>query len=105
RRRLPGLQAEWLGRAAPLRSGESARPPHQRHRPQRVERLRLRTWPDPARHDALRDRRYSLAAERRSAFPEPVLMKFSYSWIRSLVDGLDVPAEALERLITMKTAE
>jgi phenylalanyl-tRNA synthetase beta chain len=32
-------------------------------------------------------------------------MKFSYSWIRSLVDGLDVPAEALERLITMKTAE
>jgi phenylalanyl-tRNA synthetase beta chain len=32
-------------------------------------------------------------------------MKFSYSWIRSLVDGLDLPAEALERLITMKTAE
>ena len=32
-------------------------------------------------------------------------MKFSYNWIRSLVDGLDVPAEALERLITMKTAE
>src|SRR5580658_3909186 len=32
-------------------------------------------------------------------------MKFSYGWIRSLVDGLDVPAEALERLITMKTAE
>jgi phenylalanyl-tRNA synthetase beta chain len=32
-------------------------------------------------------------------------MKFSYSWIRSLVDGLDIPAEALERLITMKTAE
>src|SRR5580658_592254 len=32
-------------------------------------------------------------------------MKFSYSWIRSLVDGLDVPAESLERLITMKTAE
>ena len=32
-------------------------------------------------------------------------MKFSYSWIRSLVDGLDTPAEALERLITMKTAE
>ena len=32
-------------------------------------------------------------------------MKFSYSWIRALVDGLDVPAEALERLITMKTAE
>jgi phenylalanyl-tRNA synthetase beta chain len=32
-------------------------------------------------------------------------MKFSYSWIRSLVDGLDMPAETLERLITMKTAE
>src|ERR1035441_5854654 len=32
-------------------------------------------------------------------------MKFSYSWIRSLVDGLDMPAEALERLITMRTAE
>ncbi len=32
-------------------------------------------------------------------------MKFSYSWIRSLVDGLDVPAQSLERLITMKTAE
>jgi phenylalanyl-tRNA synthetase beta chain len=32
-------------------------------------------------------------------------MKFSYSWIRSLVDGLDVSAESLERLITMKTAE
>ena len=32
-------------------------------------------------------------------------MKFSYNWIRSLVDGLDVPAESLERLITMKTAE
>ncbi len=32
-------------------------------------------------------------------------MKFSYNWIRSMVDGLDVPAESLERLITMKTAE
>ena len=32
-------------------------------------------------------------------------MKFSYSWIRGFVDGLDLPAEALERLITMKTAE
>jgi phenylalanyl-tRNA synthetase beta chain len=32
-------------------------------------------------------------------------MKFSYSWIRSFVDSLDIPAEALERLITMKTAE
>jgi len=32
-------------------------------------------------------------------------LKFSYSWIRGFVDGLDVPAEALERLITIKTAE
>jgi phenylalanyl-tRNA synthetase beta chain len=32
-------------------------------------------------------------------------MKFSYNWIRTFVDGLDVPAETLERLITMKTAE
>ncbi|HKD05227.1 MAG TPA: phenylalanine--tRNA ligase subunit beta [Bryobacteraceae bacterium] len=32
-------------------------------------------------------------------------MKFSYNWIRDCVDGLDVPAEALERLITTKTAE
>jgi phenylalanyl-tRNA synthetase beta chain len=32
-------------------------------------------------------------------------VKFSYNWIRGFVDGLDVPAEALERLITMKTAE
>jgi len=32
-------------------------------------------------------------------------VKFSYNWIRGLVDGLDVPAAALERLITMKTAE
>jgi len=32
-------------------------------------------------------------------------MKFSYNWIREFVDGLDVPAQSLERLITMKTAE
>jgi phenylalanyl-tRNA synthetase beta chain len=32
-------------------------------------------------------------------------MKFSYNWIREFVEGLDVPAQALERLITMKTAE
>ena len=32
-------------------------------------------------------------------------MKFSYNWIRELVDGLDCAAERLERLITMKTAE
>ncbi len=32
-------------------------------------------------------------------------MKFSYGWIREFVDGLDTPADKLERLITMKTAE
>jgi phenylalanyl-tRNA synthetase beta chain len=32
-------------------------------------------------------------------------MKFSYNWIREFVPGLDAPAAALERLITMKTAE
>ncbi len=32
-------------------------------------------------------------------------MKFSYNWIREFVEGLDVEAASLERLITMKTAE
>jgi phenylalanyl-tRNA synthetase beta chain len=32
-------------------------------------------------------------------------MKFSYNWLRELVDGLDTPPEELERLITLKTAE
>lgn len=32
-------------------------------------------------------------------------MKFSYNWIGELVEALDCPAEPLERLITMKTAE
>src|ERR1051326_261438 len=32
-------------------------------------------------------------------------MKFSYNWIREMVPGLDVEANALLRLITMKTAE
>ncbi|MBI3470486.1 MAG: phenylalanine--tRNA ligase subunit beta, partial [Candidatus Solibacter usitatus] len=32
-------------------------------------------------------------------------MKFSYNWIRELVDGLDLAPLDLERLITMKTAE
>ena len=32
-------------------------------------------------------------------------MKFSYNWLREFVKGLDAPAETLERLITMKTAE
>ncbi len=32
-------------------------------------------------------------------------MKFSYNWIRELVDGLDCAPGPLERLITMKTAE
>lgn len=32
-------------------------------------------------------------------------MKFSYSWIREFVDGLDCAPGALEKLVTMKTAE
>jgi phenylalanyl-tRNA synthetase beta chain len=32
-------------------------------------------------------------------------VKFSYNWINELVDGLDVDAHELSRLITMKTAE
>jgi phenylalanyl-tRNA synthetase beta chain len=32
-------------------------------------------------------------------------MKFSYNWIRELVDGLDADPKALERWITIKTAE
>jgi phenylalanyl-tRNA synthetase beta chain len=32
-------------------------------------------------------------------------VKFSYNWLCSFVEGLDAPAESLERLITMKTAE
>src|SRR5215471_9329087 len=32
-------------------------------------------------------------------------MLFSYNWIRELLTGLDVEPAALERLITMKTAE
>jgi phenylalanyl-tRNA synthetase beta chain len=32
-------------------------------------------------------------------------MKFSYQWLREMVEGLDVQATELERLITLKTAE
>jgi len=32
-------------------------------------------------------------------------MKFSYNWISELVDGLDLPAAEIGRLITLKTAE
>jgi phenylalanyl-tRNA synthetase beta chain len=32
-------------------------------------------------------------------------MKFSYNWLRELVDGLQTPARELEQLITMKSAE
>ena len=45
-----------------------------------------------------------LAAVARASYHENS-MKFSYNWIRDFVDGLDTPAQALERLITMKTAE
>lgn len=32
-------------------------------------------------------------------------MKFSYNWLRELVDGLEIPPRDLMRLITLKTAE
>lgn len=32
-------------------------------------------------------------------------MKFSYNWLREMVDGLDTPARELEHLLTTKTAE
>jgi phenylalanyl-tRNA synthetase beta chain len=32
-------------------------------------------------------------------------MKFSYNWLREMVEGLDTPPRDLERLITIKTAE
>lgn len=32
-------------------------------------------------------------------------MKFSYNWLRELVDGLDAPPDEVMRLITLKTAE
>src|SRR6185295_10039455 len=32
-------------------------------------------------------------------------MKFSYNWLRELVDGLHTPPQELERLITIHTAE
>src|ERR1019366_2581633 len=32
-------------------------------------------------------------------------MKFSYHWLREMVDGLDTPPKNLARLITLKTAE
>src|SRR5579883_3553311 len=32
-------------------------------------------------------------------------MKFSYNWLRELVDGLSAPAGELARRITLKTAE
>src|ERR1700687_5084457 len=32
-------------------------------------------------------------------------MKFSYNWLRDMVEGLDTPPGELERWITIKTAE
>ena len=32
-------------------------------------------------------------------------MKFSYRWIQEMVHGLEIEAPALERLLTIKTAE
>ena len=43
---LPGLQTERLGGAAALRPGEPQRAAHERHRPGRVGRLRLRAGAD-----------------------------------------------------------
>ena len=42
---------------------------------------------------------------RSSVSPTIRPMKFSYNWLRELVEGLDAEPHALERLITMKTAE
>ena len=77
-----------------------------RHRSRAVGRFRLRPWSDAPGDDALRHRRYSPAHERRSALLESIPnMKFSYKWIRELVDGLNTTPAELARLITLKTAE
>src|SRR5690242_1150993 len=107
RPRLPGVQAERLGRAAAVRAGESQRAAHERHRPRRVERIRIRARPDAPGDDALRDRRHPPASRRRPQIPGAVLsaMKFSYNWLREFVPGLTQAAAPLEELITIKTAE
>src|ERR1035441_9755540 len=104
RLRLSGLQAERLGGTPPLRPRQPQRSPHERHRPRRVERLRLRPGPHAPGHDALRHRRHPPFAGRRSAVSGAVL-KFSYNWIRQFVPALHQAPGPLERLITMKTAE
>ena len=73
-----------------------------------MERLRLRPGPDAPGDDALRHRRYSPVHQRRFALPEANsdAMKFSYNWLRELVEGLDTqPRRTSMRLITLKTAE
>src|SRR5689334_19201581 len=47
--------------------------------------------------------RAAICDSRRNS--EDAAVKFSYNWIKELVDGLDTGAEELSRLITMKTAE
>src|SRR5438445_10443736 len=70
-----------------------------------MERVRLRARPDASRDDAVRNRRHSSVHQRRSAVSAAILMKFSYNWLRELVDGLDTAPKDLMRLITLKTAE
>ena len=100
-------QSGWV-ELLPCGLVQSQRAAHERHRPRRVERLRLRPGPHAPGHDALRHRRHPPLAGRRPAIPGAVLrrtLKFSYNWIRELVEDLDYAPGPLERLITMKTAE
>src|SRR5438105_11913676 len=51
---------------------------------------------------------YSTGLRNRLAvpiFPHRTPMKFSYNWLRDLVQGLDTPPRELAQLITLKTAE
>ncbi len=65
-------QSGWVEQLG-VRPGAPQRAAHERHRPRAVERLGI--WPGPHApgHDALRNRRYPLPAERRFAVPGAVL--------------------------------
>src|SRR5439155_5374747 len=92
------VQAERLGGVAALRIGEPECAAHERHRPGRVGRLRLRFRSDAPGDDALRHRRYPPFAGWRSQVPGAILtLKFSYNWIRELVEGLDCAPASLEK--------
>jgi hypothetical protein len=85
---LPGVQAERMGGTAAVWLGESQRAPHERDRPRRMGRLRLRTGTHSPGDDALRDRRHPPTARRRSQIPGAVLaLKFSYNWIANSSKG------------------